>query len=115
MAYKLSDIKDSDTREFIDDEIVAQGKQFRDSEKGSYLLSQFGLCRDCIYFSYSATEFNIVRAVCNAIDGYPMRLKSNNPIQNCNDYVKKGQLDIWEMKSMAYIIDTHKKEAGFIK
>jgi len=73
---------------------------------------KFGLCAKCKNFMFAEGEFTIVFAKCTMFE---KPLIQKNAITNCSSYDEKGILSLWEMKSMAILIDDTKKiEVGFM-
>lgn len=95
------------------DEIIDYSNMNRDilDEYRPPAHSEFGLCASCSRFDLAETEFKVIIAMCNY---FKMPLSTAHPIKKCTSFRKRGGMNLWEMKSMATLIDPPKKKAGFI-
>jgi hypothetical protein len=71
----------------------------------------FGLCKDCGNFMGCVTKFDKRFAKCSEFLG--LKLDTNDPVEFCTVYYKRGQLDIHTMRDMATYIDV-KRDIGFL-
>ncbi len=72
----------------------------------------FGICAKCKNFMFAEGEFTVVFAKCSMFE---RPLIQKNKIKNCSSFDEKGVLSLWDMKSMAILIDdTEKREVGFM-
>ena len=69
-----------------------------------------GLCGNCRWFRLSITKYGKTYAYCREWEKY---LNGIDPIIKCNEYNKRGQLTLNDMKDMAVIIEIDKKKVGF--
>jgi len=70
-----------------------------------------GLCHNCQYLSCAKTEFGNTLAKCTS---FQCVLDGRDKIVTCTDHELAGQLTMWQMQDMAYIINPGKKDkAGF--
>jgi len=76
-------------------------------------FSNYGLCATCKHFECAITQLSkTVFAKCVA---YEVRLRSNDPVEECTNYTEKGRLTLREMKEIAYLIDVEDvEEIGFL-
>jgi len=72
----------------------------------------YGLCKDCSYFAYAASEFKVRAAFCQ---DFKIRLYDNDPVRECTAYECKTTATLDTMVDMATLIDAPKRKAGFIK
>jgi len=71
-----------------------------------------GMCKDCIYLHGMRTEFGFSIARCSLFE---CNLRYGDPVIECSKYEKRNMLSLDNMKDIAIIIETGKKEIGFIK
>jgi len=71
----------------------------------------FGLCSTCMNFEGAETKYGVVFARCEELR---LKLKTSDPIIKCTYYIKRGAMDIEDMKEIALLIDV-KRSVGFIK
>lgn len=73
----------------------------------------FGICSHCKNFMFAEAEFTVIFAKCQQFDN---ALTQKNAIRNCSLYDEKGSLSLYDMRSMATLIDDvkPKREVGFI-
>lgn len=74
-------------------------------------FEKFGLCKDCAYFRYAASEFRIHSAFCKE---FVIRLHDNDPIRECTSYDCKTAMSLFTMSQIATMIDPPARKAGFI-
>lgn len=112
---KLSELEDSEKYK-IQNEVTTSANMlgmddWRDNKSfDGNKLDGFGICACCQNFGYARTEFAIVVAKCFEHD---IRLHSQNPIKECTNYKKKGELSLAMMFGMAVLIDKPKNKIGF--
>lgn len=75
----------------------------------SSVIEAYGLCGSCTNASITKTRYGTVYAKCNIWEKY---LSGLDPIENCVDYLKRGQMSLVDMKEMAFIIEKP-KDIGF--
>jgi len=75
--------------------------------------SEFGICCKCASFSITETEFDVVRAVCMRFASLPLLLTSAHPVRYCSSFTDEHEMELYEMKEMAYYIETPKRKVGF--
>jgi len=87
-------------------------------EVRSRIDSSFGLCSSCAKFSVRKTSYYDEEVWCAMETPYyspHIRPNRNNPIKECSQYSRRGEMSMWTMASMAILIDvTPKVKAGFI-
>lgn len=72
----------------------------------------FGICSNCKNFMFAEGEFVLVFAKCTMFE---RPLIQKNAIKNCSSYDEKGSLSLYDMRSMAILIDNvEKREVGFM-
>ncbi|KKN08869.1 hypothetical protein LCGC14_1052380 [marine sediment metagenome] len=110
---KLSDYKDEEKQD-IRESVNLQGKKIIDSfyEEGHQKVSDdsYGLCADCKEFKITKMEFGETFAECGVWD---KRRTSQRKVEECSAYVKRGQMTLFDMQQMAYIIEVDTKKIGF--
>lgn len=111
---KLSDYKNEE-KQNIKETVELQGKKIVDTfyEEGQERVADdsYGLCSDCKEFKITKMEFGEVFANCHAWD--KMRT-SKRRVMECSAYAKRGQMSLWDMQTMAYIIEVDTKKIGLI-
>ena len=108
---KYKDLESSEQNELDSTlDIAVDVRKLNFEGRYHYRYQQFGLCADCVSFDFVETEFKIIYARCNDMK---IKLSSAYPIKNCTNYRKCGQMDIWDMKNIAILIDPNKNEIGF--
>ena len=73
-------------------------------------VSKFGLCVTCQEFLYAKSEFRVKAAKCRDLE---IVLNQDDPVTECTQYIKKGQLSLNEMYEMAEILEIDKEKVGF--
>jgi hypothetical protein len=83
---------------------------------GMFPKSNFGLCGDCGHFSFIATQYRIMLAVCDQYDeSFVMRLSEDEPVSECSSYYTKGEQDAHDFSKNAWLLDPEtKKKVGII-
>ncbi len=72
----------------------------------------FGICAKCKNFMFCEGEFSVVFAKCSMFE---RPLTQKNAIKNCSSFDEKGVLSLYDMKSMAILIDNvERREVGFM-
>ena len=71
----------------------------------------YGLCNDCSEAYIYKKQYSGWNGKCNMWD---KRLNPIDPVLECMQYTKKGQLSLEDMKSIAEIIDIDKKKIGIV-
>ncbi len=107
---KLSEFKSEEQRA-IKNEIDAHAAiiQVEDYSTGN-VATDLGLCSNCKQLIYTSTEYGTAYAKCNE---WEMRLNLSNRIKHCNRFRQRGQMDLYEMKDVAIIIDPDKKKLDY--
>jgi len=59
--------------------------------------TRYGLCKDCVHLKVVSFEFG----------------ESIAKVKECSCYQKRGTMNLWEMESLATIIDVNKSKIGF--
>ncbi len=80
-------------------------------KSSSRLPSSFGICSSCSYFKYARTQYRIRKAFCGELE---IPLYDSDPITECSEFSRRGELSLWDMKGMAIYLEPDKKEAGFL-
>ena len=105
---KLSQFKDDEKRA-IKDEIDAHAAVIE--VDGYSTETNLGLCSNCKQLTCTSTEYGTTYAKCSE---WEIRLNISNRIKHCNKFRQRGQMDLYEMKDIAIIIDVNKKEIGLL-
>ena len=73
-------------------------------------VAKYGICKDCEHLRYAKSEFAIRAAYC-----YDMRfrLHDSDPIIECKSFSQEGQMDLHDMKQIAWMVDIEKRKCGF--
>lgn len=81
--------------------------------------SAFGLCSRCAHFSWRKTKFMDEEQWCDIEEDRFRNLVPNrvDPIVECSSFIPAGQMSLYEMGQIAYLIDVEdkKREIGFGK
>jgi hypothetical protein len=76
-----------------------------------------GLCADCTRFFYQKTRLEDEKFICtrwNDTRVGPIHINTCDPPEECAGYHRRGEMDMWDMKEMAILIDGKpKKVPGF--
>jgi hypothetical protein len=113
----LDDLKSGERRK-IDKEIDSGARRlgveddwdgFR--QKDVFSKEDFGICYDCKELRACRTRYGKVLAKCYEFD---ITMNGTDPIMECSCYKRRGEMTLFEMKDMAIIIETNKRQAGFI-
>lgn len=107
---KISDYEDNERRR-IQSEIEVFADTIKESQKTRPKDTSLGLCNECAALNMSKTLYGKTFAKCS---NWEVSLSGKDPITYCNMFSKEGQMDTWDMKEIAYIIDV-KREIGFVK
>jgi hypothetical protein len=81
---------------------------------GMFIRTSFGLCADCGHFNFIATQYKILRAVCDQHDFVVVRLAEDQPVTECSSYYTKGEQDAHDYSKNAWILDPESKKVGMI-
>jgi hypothetical protein len=73
-------------------------------------LSKFGLCATCRHFMYTLRRAEMGK--CNYYDENYI-LSPGDPVLDCTQFYPRGQMTLFEMRDISYIIDIHEKQVGF--
>lgn len=73
-------------------------------------IAKYGLCKDCEHIRYAKSEFTVRAAYC-----YDMRfrLADNDPITECKSFSQVGQMDLHDMKQIAWLVEGKTRVCGF--
>ena len=82
-----------------------------ENNKQNIRTNEFGLCNNCKHLQVAKSEFRTLFAQCYEFE---IRLNSNEPITECTNYNQRNQLNLSEMKEIAYIIEDKGKDVGFV-
>jgi len=78
----------------------------------------FGICHSCAHFCVVESEFDILYAGCSSYDLTSERgllpLSQRKPVIRCSLFSERGTMSLFEMKSMATLIDPPARKVGFI-
>lgn len=77
---------------------------------GTHSSIHYGLCSSCEWFITVESEYKVLLAKCDELD---IKLSTIHPVETCSKYKKRGSLSLWDMKSMAIIIDIPQNKIGF--
>lgn len=75
-----------------------------------------GICATCTSFVYQKTRLDSEKFRCSRYSDPHGLIPINtcDPLKECSNYHKRGEMDIWDMKEMAILIDgAPKKVPGF--
>ena len=116
MSKKLSDFKDKERSKIIDDITKRVGTigletWYDDGVKAFVGGDGFGLCQSCLNLRIVKSKYAIKCADCSMVDN--LHLSSDDPIIECSNYSKRGELTLQVMFSLATIIEPAKNKAGF--
>lgn len=100
----------SDEKTIVSDTIYANAERVDGKWEAKNNISKFGICSDCDYFTFVESEFRIEFAKCVEFN---LILNGKTAFINCNCFHKRGQLNLSQMKDIAWIIDLPKERAGF--
>lgn len=95
---------EDDKKETISACVFAKARQLEDKQK-ERKNKEYGLCADCANFTVTKTEFRTIRAACNAYHRQLMGLNSVHQVIECTEYVKKGQMSLYDMQNIAILIE----------
>jgi len=111
---KYKDLKSEDM--LLVDAQVESSSNFIDFKmRGSGLVAeQYGICATCKHFTYAATKYRTVRALCILIRSHPQALSDADIIEECTSHTKRGQMELYDMVQMAVLIESNpSRKAGF--
>ena len=111
MAKKLADYKDEEWEQ--QDSMIDAGRSaMKVAEQGGGRIRnwQFGICANCKNFDVVESEFKVLFARCCSIN---IRLNTKEPVKFCSAFMKRGEMSIYDMKQIAYLIDVPKDKIGF--
>ena len=116
MTTKLASLTREDRLEAFE-EIDAHAQPFDNARETNTRPrhAEYGICATCISFFCAETEFEIQVARCTDRNTGRMILRSDKPILRCSGYEEVGQMDLFTMKQIAWLIDPPKRTAGFIQ
>lgn len=112
MAKRYSELED-DLQNSIGLELDALESSFeaaRRSEVKPTNKAFFGMCASCKGFSYAETEFGVLVAFCKR---FKIKRKAGSVVKTCYEYEQRGQMDLYEMREIAYLIEPVKDKLGF--
>jgi len=72
--------------------------------------TRYGLCKDCVHLKVVSFEFGESIAECYQFE---IKLDQRKKVKECSCYQKRGTMNLWEMESLATIIDVNKSKIGF--
>lgn len=116
MGKKLKDLSQTE-RKAVSEEIntgaamIGQDSWDTAVHLNSKSNNRLGLCSDCINANVIITEYGTTYANC---ERFEIPLSGRDPVVSCTRYTKRGSLTIQEMESMAILLETNKKEVGFL-
>ena len=107
-------------RDSLCHEITSEGKRLYDNDEyekkathdSKWLKNKIGLCSDCSSLNYCRSEFGNIVASCAR---FKIRITGRNRIMECTDYYQRGQMSLYDMYQIAWIINTNKNSVGFIQ
>lgn len=70
-----------------------------------------GLCQSCTFLNALKTEFGTIMARCPEFE---IKLNANDPVKECTNYEKVGQVHLRDMFALAVLIEINKRETGFL-
>jgi hypothetical protein len=111
MAKKLSAMKDEE-KDSLTEAYTTQGNKIEEQgdQPCGTLLDALGLCHDCKYCAVTEFEFKGAWVVCNY---HERSLNMKDRIVRCNSYTKRGQMSLFDMQGLAWLIENDKKKVGF--
>lgn len=121
MAEEEDDKAEGRKKEKVKDTIELAASQlgydrWEDRNKNSAIPECFGMCSSCQNMQFATTEFRVRWAQCEVF-GYgltALQLSMAEPVQECTNYKKNGQLSLRDMVNIATLIDVNKKQkVGF--
>lgn len=111
---KLSDYE-KDLKDKIDSEIQAGQAGLPENWDGHIIenikIDKYGLCNTCTKVRICKTKYHRVMAYC---EQWERHLNEIDPVIECTNYKKRGQLSLFEMQNMAIIIELDKKKVGLL-
>ena len=117
MSKKLSDYKDKDKNRIISDvqenaSVIGIGAWYNDGPHDVVKVDGFGLCQSCTNFGLIRSQYKIKFVYCEAHSD--VRLNEGDPVTDCSNYTRRGELNLQAMFNMATIIEsTNKTKCGF--
>jgi len=112
MSPKYADMEDKERRSLQND-VYAKGAPVGDEWEGVSRRVEFngvGVCGDCKYLEGFKTQYGTIRARCSC---YKVRLDGQDPILDCTEYVKRGEMSLQDMWAIAWIVDPPQRKVGF--
>ena len=94
------------------EEIDGKGSAVNTYKNHVGINEEFGLCSTCDNLKIVKTEFKVLRARCDE-DCMNITLTAIHPITECSEYMKKGEMSLYDMVQMATFIDAPKDLIGF--
>jgi len=85
-------------------------KNRQNRRKRTFDKVDLGICHDCDSLECVKTEFGNVLARC---DSFGIQLSRTEKMIECTEYKQTGQLELWQMQEMAYIIELKGNTVGF--
>lgn len=106
---------DKNKRSELDDEITVGAHRIGiddwwDKISPAFSRKVFGLCSDCENLRAVRTKYDRMFATCYI---HEFRLDSVDPVEECNSYSRKGEMDINDMTRIAIILEPFKRKIGF--
>lgn len=71
---------------------------------------RFGICSDCTSLEMANGDTGVLFAQCKYFE---RKLSQRSPIRECTQFYKRGQLSLWDMKEIAWLIDDDRTIVGF--
>ncbi len=100
--------KKDDIYEKIKRDSIAQRVKRLDDLETSKLKQTIGMCHDCSNLCYTRTEFDNILAYCDR-EGFAsrmaLRLTGQNIVTECTLYYNKNHMSLYDMTSIATLID----------
>jgi len=108
---KLSELDKKD-RTDISQAFVKEGEKLEETYDHPKLGDSLGMCSDCKFCAVTEFEFKGYVVYCNYHD---KAMNQKDRVVRCNSYTKRGQISLYDMQNIAWIIDNDPKVVGFIK
>ena len=101
--------------------IVDKGEVVTRHEKAGKIPKAFGLCSTCKWMEWRKTALGTVSYRCGSADCDTLVIKPHtvfpseiDPIIDCDDYCKRGEMTLHDMVQMATLINVNKRvKPGF--
>jgi len=111
---KLSDFKEN-LKDKIDSEIQIGQAGLPENWDGDVIddikTDKYGLCNNCTKAMIYKTKYYRTTGYCEKWEKY---LNEIDPVTECTNYSRRGEISLWDMKQMAIIIEVDKKKVGLL-